>query len=148
MMISLEDYIMINEDVMKHYVDAIMIFENNVLILRRANYMKNFGGYWGFVGGSIDKKDNNSKEAIIREIKEETGIDLTENEKNKMRSIDTIKHDNGSDTEYWVVNLEAKPNIKISREHSKYEWINKEMLSSKSYKLIPGILDLIEKSLL
>ena len=81
-MISLEDYIMINEDVMKHYVDAIMIFENNVLILRRANYMRKFRSLWGFVGGSIDKKDKDSKEAIIREIKEETQIELTNNGKN------------------------------------------------------------------
>ena len=146
-MISLEDYILINEDTIKHYVDGIIISEDRILILRRANYMRKFGGYWGFVGGSIDKKDNNSKEAIIREIKEETGIELTVNEQNKMKSLDTVKHDNNSDTEYWLVNLESKPEIKISKEHSKYEWIDNKSLSEKTYKFIPGILEIIEKYL-
>ena len=146
-MISLEDYIMINEDVMKHYVDAIMIFENNVLILRRANYMRKFRSLWGFVGGSIDKKDKDSKEAIIREIKEETQIELTNNEKNRMKLLETVKHDDDSTTEYWLVTLESNPEIKISKEHSKYEWIDNDSLSKKTYKFIPGILEIIKKCL-
>lgn len=144
-MISLEDYV--NENAIRHYVDGIIIFEGKVLILRRANYMRKFRSLWGFVGGSIDKKDKDSKEAIIREIKEETQIELTNNEKNNMKLLETIKHDDDSTTEYWIVTLEANPEIKISKEHSKYEWIDNDSLSKKSYKFIPGILDIIKKCL-
>lgn len=145
-MISLEDYI--NENAIRHYVDGIIIFEGKILILRRANYMRKFKSLWGFVGGSIDKKDKDSKEAIIREIKEETQIELTNNEKNKMKLLETVKHDDDSTTEYWLVTLESNPDIKISKEHSKYEWIDNDSLSKKPYKFIPGILDIIKKCLL
>ena len=144
-MISLEDYI--NENAIRHYVDGIIIFEGKVLILRRANYMRKFRSLWGFVGGSIDKKDKDSKEAIIREIKEETQIELTDNEKNRMKLLETVKHDDDSTTEYWLVTLESNPEIKISKEHSKYEWIDNDSLLKKSYKFIPGILEIIKKCL-
>ena len=144
-MISLEDYI--NENATRHYVDAIIIFEDKILILRRANYMRKFRSLWGFVGGSIDKKDKDSKEAIIREIKEETQIELTPNEKNNMKLLETVKHDDDSTTEYWIVTLESNPEIKISKEHSKYEWIDNDSLSKKTYKFIPGILEIIKKCL-
>lgn len=142
-MLSLENYI--TENLSKHYVDALLIDDDKLLILRRANYMKKFGGYWGLVGGSIDNKDKNSKEAIIREIKEETGIELSFNEKHKMKMLEKRKLDDNSDTEYWVVHLESTPDIKISREHSKYEWVDINKISSKNYKFIPGLFQIIQK---
>ncbi len=142
-MLSLENYI--TENLSKHYVDALLIDDDKLLILRRANYMRKFGGYWGLVGGSIDNKDKNSKEAIIREIKEETGIELSFNEKHKMKMLEKRKLDDNSDTEYWIVHLESTPDIKISREHSKYEWIDINKISSKNYKFIPGLFQIIQK---
>lgn len=142
-MLSLENYII--ENLSKHYVDALLIDDDKLLILRRANYMRKFGGYWGLVGGSIDNKDKNSKEAIIREIKEETGIELSFNEKHKMKMLEKRKLDDNSDTEYWIVHLESTPDIKISREHSKYEWIDINKISSKNYKFIPGLFQIIQK---
>lgn len=70
---SIINYINESQDI-KRYVDCILVSpEDKILILRRANYMKKFGGKWGFVGGSIDNKDKDSKAAVKREIKEETG---------------------------------------------------------------------------
>lgn len=135
----------------KHYVDGILVSEDEkILILRRANYMKNFGGYWGFVGGSVDKKDKDNKEAIIREIKEETGLDLTFNEKHKMKAIDKQEHlreddSVGSDTEYWLIRLETSPEIKISREHSKFEWVGPDEIKSKNRKFMPDVFHYIQK---
>ena len=145
------DWINENKGEIKHYVDGILVSEDEkILILRRANYMKTFGGKWGFVGGSIDKKDKNNKEAIIREIKEETKIELTFNEQQKMKSIGKHNHENEngdviSDTEYWLIKLESTPDIKISREHSKYEWIDADTFKNKTFKFIPDVFDYIQK---
>ena len=134
----------------KHYVDAIIISDDEkILILRRANYMKNFGGQWGFVGGSVDKKDKNNKEAIIREVEEETKLKLTFNEQQKMKAIDKQEHEgsNGSvvsDTEYWLIKLETTPEIKISREHSKYEWIDADTFKNKTFKFMPDVFHYIQ----
>ena len=64
-----------------------------------------------------------------------------------MKLLETVKHDDDSTTEYWLVTLESNPEIKISKEHSKYEWIDNDSLSKKTYKFIPGILEIIKKCL-
>ena len=144
------DWINENKGEIKHYVDGILVSEDEkILILRRANYMKNFGGQWGFVGGSVDKKDKNNKEAIIREIEEETKIKLTFNEQQKMKAIDKQEHENNgsvvSDTEYWLIKLESNPDVKISREHSKYEWIDADTFKNKTFKFMPDVFHYIQK---
>ena len=144
------DWINENRGEIKHYVDGILVSEDEkILILRRANYMKNFGGQWGFVGGSVDKKDKNNKEAIIREIEEETKIKLTFNEQQKMKAIDKQEHENNgsvvSDTEYWLIKLELNPDVKISREHSKYEWIDADTFKNKTFKFMPDVFHYIQK---
>lgn len=144
------DWINENKGEIKHYVDGILVSEDEkILILRRANYMKNFGGQWGFVGGSVDKKDKNNKEGIIREIEEETKIKLTFNEQQKMKAIDKQEHENNgsvvSDTEYWLIKLESNPDIKISREHSKYEWIDADTFKNKTFKFMPDVFHYIQK---
>ena len=147
---KLTDWINENRGEIKHYVDGILVSENEkILILRRANYMKNFGGQWGFVGGSVDKKDKNNKEAIIREIKEETGIELTFNEQQKMKAVDKQGHEHedgsiGSDTEYRLIKLETTPDVKISREHSKYEWVGPEETKEKNRKFMPDVFHYIQ----
>lgn len=134
----------VNESLQKHYVDGILVsLDDKILILRRANYMKKFGGKWGFIGGSIDNKDKDSKAAIKREIKEETGYELTWNEEHEMKLFDKINHQDNSSTEYWLIKLESEPEIKISREHSKYEWY--EIENDKDYKWMPDVYQIIQK---
>ena len=141
----------VNEDKeIKHYVDAILVSEDDkILLLRRANYMKQFPSCWGFVGGSIDKKDKDSKEAIIREIKEETGIELTFNEQHNMKSIDKQHHKDSdgnimSDTEYWLIKLETTPDIKISKEHSKYEWVGPDEIKERNRKFVSDVFNYLQ----
>ena len=58
---NLIDFIIESSD-QKIYTNMIVISpDDKILILRRANYMKKFGGKWGFPGGSFDKKDKDSK---------------------------------------------------------------------------------------
>ena len=60
-----------------------------------------------------------------------------------LKKFDTIKNDDGSISEYFIVKLESKPNIKISREHSKYDWFN--IKSKINYKWMPDVFQLIQK---
>jgi 8-oxo-dGTP diphosphatase len=53
---------------------AILIMENKVLIARRKTG-DNQGGKWEFPGGKI-KEDETPQQCLIREIKEELGIDV------------------------------------------------------------------------
>ena len=140
----------IQENEIRHYVDAILISEENkILILQRAGYMKQFPGKWGFVGGTVEKKDSSVKDAAIREIEEETGLELTQNEQANMKYFDKQGHegDNGeivSDTEYWLVRLETTPEIKLSREHRRYEWVDEDSFKLKQGKYMPDVYHYID----
>lgn len=139
-----------NKDEIKHYVDGILVSpDDEILILQRANYMKQFRGLWGFVGGSVEEKDKSPKDAIIREVKEETGIELTFNEQHHMKSFDKQGHERedgsiGSDTEYWLIKLETKPEIKLSREHQRYKWMAEDNFKEKQGKYMPDVFQEIQ----
>lgn len=128
----------------KTYVNAIVVsHDDEILILRRANYMKKFGGLWGFPGGSLDSKDKDAKDGAIRELQEETGIELTWNESHECKKFDEIANDDGSVSIYYVIKLETSKDIKISREHAKYEWFAKG--NTKPHKWMPDVFQVIQK---
>ena len=136
----------INESVQKTYVNVIVVSpDDELLVLRRANYMKKFKSLWGFPGGSVDKKDKDHKAAAIRELKEETKIELTFNEESSCKLFDTITNKDNSISEYYIVKLETKPDVKISREHSKYEWYHYDKKDDRVYKWMPDIFELIQR---
>ena len=135
----------------KHYVDAIIVNpDDELLLLQRAGYVKPFGGKWAFAGGSIDEKDKSPKDALIREIKEETGIELTFNENRTIKQLYKKNHLNNdgevvSDTEYFIVELESKPEIKLSREHSRYKWFDRNSIKEKQNKCVPDVFNIIQR---
>lgn len=144
---TLKKYILesTNNDI-KKYVNMIVLSpDDDVLILRRANYMRKFRGMYGFPGGSLDKNDKGSKEGAIRELFEETGITLTWNEEHKCKKYDSIQNKDGSISDYWIVTLETKPEIKLSKEHSIYEWFNDK--SDTKHKWMPDVFQIIQKIL-
>ena len=72
----------------RDFVDVILEDpEGKILILRRANYMKNFRSCWGVIGGAVEPKDKTLKDAAVRETAEETGISLSFNEVNNMKQL-------------------------------------------------------------
>ena len=144
---SFKNFILENQNKIHHYVDGILVNKdtNEILLLQRAGYIKMFGGKWGFVGGSIDDKDKSPKDALIREIKEETGIELTFNEEYSMKQFSKETHDDGSDTEYFIIEMESKPEVKLSREHSRYKWFDQESIKEKQEKCIPDVFYIIQK---
>lgn len=117
--------------------------EDKILILRRANYMKKFKSLWGFPGGSLDNKDKDAKAAAIRELKEETQIELTWNESHECKKLDEIKNDDGSVSIYFITKLETDKDVKISREHSKFEWFDKS--TQGNHKWMPDVFQMIQK---
>ena len=135
-------------DIVKTYSNMILLNpeEDKVLILRRANYIKKFGGMWGFPGGHVESKDKDPKEAAIRELKEETGIELSWNESANIKEYDKIKHDNdNSICYYYITTLESNVDIKLSKEHAGYEWYDET--SKKNHKWVPDVFQIIQKLL-
>jgi len=55
-------------------VTAIIKFPNNkILLVKRGTVV--FKGYWALPGGRVDARET-EEEAVVREVKEETGLDI------------------------------------------------------------------------
>ena len=53
-------------------VDAIVINKNKIILIKRAAHLSN-GGKWAIPGGFLDR-DETCEQAVLRELKEETGL--------------------------------------------------------------------------
>ena len=124
------------------FTDIIVLCCGELLLLRRANYIRKFGGKWSFPGGHIDSNET-SKNAIIRELKEETGIII-----NDPIFFETYTYSNNDTSDIYFIKLIDKPVIKISREHAQFKWVDindidnyKEKFAGESYLILKKFLD-------
>ncbi len=108
--------------------------DGKVLMLLSQDY-KHYGSVWGHPAGKLDKEEN-AEQALIREVKEETGINL------KKEDIWFIKRVHirspGQDFIYnlFYTKFDEKPEVQIDkREHKEFQWLEPEKCFS--LKLIP-----------
>jgi len=132
----------------KHTHFADIIIENGngeILILRRANYMKNFRTCWCIPGGTVDAKDKNTVETVVRETMEETGIEIDMAQQLKLKPIFTYKFENGNVSDIYYIKLENTPDVKLSKEHSKYEWVRFSDEKIDGRKWVPETFTILQK---
>lgn len=80
-------------------VECCVKFGNKILLQKRPDDKKTFPGFWTFPGGHVDAGED-ALTAIIREVKEETGITiLPENTKLKVSAINHHVDRN----EIWII---------------------------------------------
>jgi 8-oxo-dGTP diphosphatase len=109
--------------------------QGKYLLLKRSDDDKYRPGEWDLPGGSVDQGED-PIDAVLREVKEETNIEVTNYKILTTYSSVTNKH---------VVTLlyfgEAlSEDIIVSREHSEFEWVSvKEILKKNmpdKYKIV------------
>ncbi len=109
--------------------------KNQILLLRRSNRCKN-AGKWNLPGGGLEKEDPTN--GIIREIKEETGLDIT-----SIKPIFTISFAEESEFVVMIGYLTKTryKNITLNWENDQYEWVSKEeVLSSDLSEIIKSFV--------
>lgn len=118
-------------------VCAVILKENKILIAQRSGKMK-LPLKWEFPGGKLED-DEDEKEALVREIKEELNIQIQPSQR-----ISAHVHDYGS----FKINLIAYLCSYISGEirlleHKDFKFVPLELL--KNYDLAEADIPVIEK---
>lgn len=97
--------------------------------MKRAEHKKS-PGIWAFPGGSIEK-DESPKEAVLRELKEETG--LKGEVRDSMEPFDRQVKDRIYTLHFFLIKASER-NIELDHEHSDYAWI--ELSEIEDYNTI------------
>lgn len=123
---------------MKAIVKGIILYDQKVLILKRSDIDKIGAGNWEFVGGTINFGEA-LEDALLREVKEETSIDI---EIDKILYATTYNTKPNRHDIIIVYECYAKDNnVKLSKEHSDYKWVEEKELRQLVYKDIIDALD-------
>jgi len=96
--------------------------DGDILILHRQDH-KPEGNTWGLPAGKIDA-DENELDAMVREVGEETGINIEPEELEYLEKLYVVYPDYQFIFHMFKIVLEEKPVIKISDcEHKAYQWL-------------------------
>ena len=107
-------------------IDAIILNENNEVLLIRRD-VEPFRGKWTLVGGRVDVSDNNTEHTVIREVKEETGLDVEI--KNLVGVLADPSTDPPPDPRFFVVQVSYEVivksgDLKVNEEVSEFKWVS------------------------
>ena len=99
--------------------------KGELLLLKRLP-QKSQGDLWGFPGGKIDS-DETPKVAAQREVYEETGLELNENDLKFLKLFNFDFGEKQVDFHLFSAMLPETSEIKINPgEHSAYKWLSLE----------------------
>ncbi len=113
--------------------------ETDILLLKRSNKVLTYRGKWNVVAGYLDELKP-IREKVLEELNEELGIG-----KDEIVSIRLGKPYEFTDPDInktWifhpiVVELKEKPEIKLDWEHTEFQWIKKEELTT--FDIVPKL---------
>lgn len=130
-----------NENTIVLGVKGVVVHNGRILIIKRAEESHVGGGTWESPGGKLEFGEE-LEEALIREMKEEVGLDVTVE-----KLLYTSTFFTHPTRQVILLTYLCKCNdaavVKISFEHSEYRWANGEELRN----LLPqNIIDDFDKN--
>ena len=121
-------------------VKALLFYEGKFLLVKRSSAARGEHQFWEFPGGRLEFGET-PEEALLREVKEETGLQAT-----LISPIQTWSFFRDTDTQIIGITFLANANepcITLSSEHDAYAWVTKDEISH--YHIHPSVLDGIQK---
>ena len=108
------------------------------LIVRRHAGDRWMPGKWALVGGKLEEGES-SCDAVIREAKEETGLDI-------INPIEFYTSNNG-EVRYYTAKVQ-NDNVVINFEHDDYAWVYPEELTNyqQGAQLVPGLINMVRNA--
>ncbi len=143
-------------------VSIILQYQNEIFYIKRQNFLKAFPGYTAFPGGKVDLTDKGESldqtlmNALLREVKEELGVNLSALLDDKNNSIVKIAKATSPsfnplrfETYFYLVNLKEKVIFDVDEnEAAEYGWKKPEDIidefSSGKRLIVPPVRKVIE----
>lgn len=117
---------------------AIVIDETGkFLLLKRSETHPLLAGHYDLPGGMIDV-DEEPGDAIVREVQEETGLDVAGCSKRVLYATTKYIHERSFPTLLYLVKISSNtPTITVSYEHQSGEWADMSRLSEVEPHIAP-----------
>lgn len=116
-------------------VAGIVMNGNKILIMKKSASDRNYPEHWSFCSGFV-KEFEAGEDTVLREIKEETGIDASIVKGGKIKTV--LDKNMGK---RWVVQVflckADKKEVKLDHENSEYKWVSLKELFE--HKFVPGL---------
>lgn len=130
---------------------VIPLHENKILLVKRGTIV--FKGYWALPGGRVDAGET-VEQAVVREVKEETGLDVEV--VRKIGEYHEVGFKNGKKYDYYPACFLVKPvGGKIKRQEDEIEQVKlfdfqdiPEKLAFEHLRMIKDYVRIKEKTIL
>lgn len=138
---------MSEQRVLRVAAKAVIEAENGILILQPSNIDLN--RKWHIPGGIRDNIDESISETAVREVLEETGIDLRKMPGTVFKVGESQAVDKGENVKILAVffhyTLPKRPPVQLSHEHDDCAWIDRS--NYKDYTANPEVYQIVEELL-
>ena len=128
-------------------VGGVVHRKGEILIVKRVDTKRIFPGYWEIPGGKIEEGEN-PQQAVIREVREETGLDV-DIEKMFHTWSDTIQFHEEKEhcIEIDFILKTYDDEIRLSEEHSEFKWITLDQIPAKMTPQMRTVIELAFKEI-
>lgn len=96
--------------------------KDEILIVRRSKTAPRRPLQWDLPGGGVESGDENFAKAVSREVLEETGIAVDHRDLRLVHTHGAIVDGTNVIWLHFAASV-AKPDVKLSFEHSEYQWL-------------------------
>ncbi|MBI2085165.1 MAG: NUDIX hydrolase [Candidatus Aenigmarchaeota archaeon] len=125
-----------------HFVVGCIIWVDKKMLLLKRGSEKTYPNKWGLPGGKVNKGESTA-DAVIREVKEETGISLSAGELKSNRIYYVVQDYLNFVYVLYISKLDGVSEIKLNpREHTNYHWCTIEDVFK--INLMPDTADCIK----
>ena len=128
---------------------VLMNDKGEILILKRSDKVGTYRGFWSGISGYVEE-DEKPYETAVKEIKEETGMDVDDVVLVKeMKPVSFSDVYEGKNYDWnifsFLFKLGKKDKVQIDWEHSEYCWIAPQDI--KNYKTVPRLENIVSEML-
>ena len=130
----------------QYFVAGVYVVSNGeILLLKRSRNDEHDPSVWGVPAGSV-KNDTTIIDGALRELNEEAGVSLQEDQLVFGATIYQIFEKTGTHVEFtfFIAMLTTKPEIHLSHEHEDYMWVMNKDLLSFSLQQVEGNKEIFE----